>query len=792
MFNFLSKECEDHHDPSVEDIQVIRPRPPFMLYIAVGIWVSSAAVYYLYYSMDVYLIVLFVVILSGAIFFLIIGKSTIRSSLRVPAVFLLVGLLVGALAGAGAAVVHAQNIEQVEKEGKNKTYVFEVIEDTRSGDFSDFCLAKTQLSTGAIVHVRLYVETDEPIRYGTLFSASTQLMSPGEKTFQYYWTKEIAASAIIGKYVLHERDDLVGQCVLLRNAACDLFTEYGNRSNVSFLKAILFGERTDLSKSEFYQEVRVVGLAHLVAVSGAHLVIVSSFVGVVLRKVGLNKRAVIAIQIIFTLIYLVLTAFPVSALRAGCMSCIAMTSYYGKRRSSSLNGLAVCIVGMIALTPSVSLSVSFLLSALSTLGIIVFARYFQSALQRTFKKIPQVILESFALTLAASLLITPITAALFSQISLISPLINIAVAFPFTLLCVFGLLCVCAALLLPVFSGFFASIILFLAEAFCEIVSFAAQIPYASIPAAGEMMPACVESFLILLILWVWWPNLTSRLFFGVAVMSFSILVVNIVVFPCLSEDEIVMLDVGQGDAFVIRSKGRAVLVDTGNNTYELLEGLAGQGIYRLDAVIISHADDDHCGSLSALRGVVKVDRVCVAAGAATCECDSCIELINHSVSLVGDQGVELMKVGDTMRIGSFSLKIVWPNEFRDEGGNADSLSFLLSYGEFSDEAWSAFFCGDLEAEEIRLLIDAGRVGDIDILKVGHHGSRKSLDESCLAILSPEIALISVGEKNSYGHPTDEVIDALVASGCKIARTDRDGDVVCKLGPERIEMVSVG
>lgn len=790
MFNFLLKEYNDSSKDNQDNNQVIRPKPPYTLFIAFGMWVSSAVCYYWYRFLTIPILLIVCVALFVMVIILYRIQHNHNSIIILPLIFLSLGLLIGIFAGTGAGIVHTQNITDASDE-EYHTYIFEVIEDTQSGSFLDSCLAKTQLSNRSTVFVRLYFKSSKTPRYGAVLSASTQLKQPDKKSFQYFWSKEIAASAVIESYKEIERDDLIGACVFIRNAACDLFDDKESNS-AYFLKAILFGERKQLSNSEFYQDVRVVGLAHLVAVSGAHLVVVSSFCGIVLQRIGLSKKSIVGIQILFVLIYLVLTAFPVSAIRAGFMSCIAFTSFYGKRRSSSLNGLSLCVMLMIAFSPVVSLSISFLLSTLSTLGIIVFARYFQAALQKAFKKVSHTIIESLSLTVAASFIITPITIALFSQVSLISPLANIVVGIPFTILCVFGLICVCITLLLPGLNSICIDGLMLLADAFCEFVSLAAQIPYASILASSEVVPACITSFFLTVFLWVWWPQIIPRILVCITSISALFLLAVILLFPQISDDEIIMLDVGQGDAFVIRSKGSAVLVDTGKQDYNLLEGLARQGIHHLDAVFISHADDDHCGSLSALRGVVAVDRVCIAQDVSFCGCSSCNNLLESSRSLTGEEGINLMKVGDVIEIGNFSIEIIWPDTFNDDGGNADSLSFLLNYGDSQQVFWSSLFCGDLEAEELGILIDLGRVGAIDILKVGHHGSRKSFNETSLFELSPRIALISVGKDNSYGHPTDEVINALNEISCEIARTDRDGDVICKLSSERIEVIPVG
>ena len=117
--------------------------------------------------------------------------------------------------------------------------------------------------------------------------------------------------------------------------------------------------------------------------------------------------------------------------------------------------------------------------------------------------------------------------------------------------------------------------------------------------------------------------------------------------------------------------------------------------------------------------------------------------LIKSASSVVGFANVEALAVGDTIACGDFSLKVIWPHGFSDEGGNADSLCLLASLAT-SGGTWTALFCGDAESDQLKEIIDEGELGDIDIYKVGHHGSKAALTESVVEVIRPEISLVSV------------------------------------------------
>ena len=246
-------------------------------------------------------------------------------------------------------------------------------------------------------------------------------------------------------------------------------------------------------------------------------------------------------------------------------------------------------------------------------------------------------------------------------------------------------------------------------------------VPHASVPVSIPLSVALAASAGVAAALWLAWPRPRRRTLAAFAAASILAAACLVAVAPRLSGDEIVMLDVGQGDAFVVRSRGAAMLVDTGNQDRLLREALARHAVLRLDAVLVTHGDDDHMGSLASLRGVVEVDRVLVAEGVFSCGCEACERLLSDARSLVGEDGVVGLSQGDALRVGAFSLEVVWPAAFTEEGGNADSVCLLADADVDGDGArdWRTLFTGDAERDELRALIDAGLVGAVDVYKVG-------------------------------------------------------------------------
>ena len=143
---------------------------------------------------------------------------------------------------------------------------------------------------------------------------------------------------------------------------------------------------------------------------------------------------------------------------------------------------------------------------------------------------------------------------------------------------------------------------------------------------------------------------------------------------------------------------------------------------------------------------------------------------------------------GDAFHVGAFTAEVVWPYAYADDGGNADSLCLLVSYDGDDDGVcdFSALFTGDAEKDQLAEVMKSGAVSAVDILKVAHHGSKNAMTCSQVAVLHPSIALIGVGEGNRYGHPAPETVDMLEENGCRVYRSDLDGQVKCSLAPDSI------
>lgn len=763
---------------------------PVFLFIALGVWFGIYCSYHFASNIS------FSFCIAGAIGGLVVASVPLLFFLkgfRTNILFIIVGAALGVSCGfIQGSLIHKER--ELIDEAPHTAYYFEVVEAMRIGEFGNSCVAEVRTEKGTSLKVKVFFsDSSADVGFREIFLAPAALKPIPSAAADYYWEQGIVATASVGKFEVIERHDIIGSLLAFRSKALSLFDAYDNDGAV-FLRAILFGERTELNvESEFYHAVKVAGLAHLVAVSGAHLVIVTSLFSTMLAVLRFPRSGIVIVQIIFILVYLVCAGIPLSAVRAAFMALLSLTSLFARRASSAINALGLCLCCILLASPLTALSISLMLSAGATLGILLFSPLFSAWFVALFKK-RTFVGDSFATTLSSGVFTSFISAATFSQISLISPLANL-VALPFfSFLCGGGLAVVLFTLLAPSLGTPLLDVMVLCAQGLSEAVLLVPRVPLAAIPCSLNKGAALLLSICIGCGLWLMWPKASRKGLLKACGMLTCLVIVSLLINGPTKNNEIIMLDVGQGDAFVIRSQGSTMLIDTGNQTTALLSGLARHGIYSLDAVLITHADDDHCGSLAALQGIVRIGSVFVARDALDCGCSPCNSLVNTASALVNEKNVVPLDVGDSITIGVFSFEVIWPDRFEDEGGNSDSLSGLMKSDIDSDGVyeWQAFFCGDLEAEQLSFLLKEDRLGDIDIYKVGHHGSRAALTDEVVHTMSPEIALISAGRKNRYGHPTEETLQHLEGVACEVFQTKELGDVICRVYQDRIAVESYG
>lgn len=664
-------------------------------------------------------------------------------------------------------------------------WTFELLDDAKQGDYGLSAPARATRD-GASFDVLVLYDDGPRFMAHECFEAYAVFETFSEANALRFAQQGLVADADVRGAATPIEPGAFAPIVEVRRWASELFEGRQGRG-AALLRALVTGDRVDLERDGLYDDMKAIGLAHMVAVSGSHLSVVAALVGFVLEKLGAKRQVCVVVLCLFYGAYSLFTGLSAPVIRAAVMSSVVVSAVWAHRRSSALAALSVCVCVLIGLHPQNALSLSFFLSAASTFGVVLFAPLFSSWASAACAGRAKAATDACALTFAAGLPILPVSAAVFARYSIVAPVANMLAAPIFTVFLVGTLAVLPLCGIVPQIGGVALDVLSRAADVCCAAAEVLAGVPYASVPLSGDVYVVGALTIAAVAALWAAWPRPSGRTVRVCAACALALCVGFGMAIPRAAADEVVMLDVGQGDAFLVRSQGASLLVDTGNQEAKLFSALGRQGVASVDAVAISHHDDDHCGCLDLLGPNIKRG-VLVAEETFSCPCEDCAQLLEDARATVGEGAVEGLAAGDVVHVGRFDCTVVWPRKFEEEGGNADSLCFLVEYdaqGDGDAES-SMLLTGDAEAEQIRAMLDEAGLERVDVLKAGHHGSKAGVDDGFAQRVGAQAALISCGTHNRYGHPAPETLEEFEEAGMRVFRTDEQGDVVCRFSGEQI------
>jgi competence protein ComEC len=531
---------------------------------------------------------------------------------------------------------------------------------------------------------------------------------------------------------------------------------------------------------ELAEQMKAAGLTHLIAVSGTNVTLLIVVVLAVLRKFRVNRNWQYLITVFALLAFVVLVRPQPSVLRATVMGLVALAATYSKSNRSPVPALSVAIIALVAMDPWLAVSYGFALSVAATAGLILWVNRIQAFLDRTIpKRVPLWIIQTLTVTIAAQFSVFPILVALGSPISLSSipaNMLAVPLAGPAMVL---GLL---AALVTP-FSQVLGTLIAWLAGCFAQLIALVAQFSAAAewlrIPwPSGELGIAlaliCVSGVIQVGIVWRQLSKAQQSQALSILITAVVLLWIN----PSLTFKQwpvpnwvMVSCDVGQGDATVIRvGPNEAVVVDVGGDSAAIDGCLNDLGIKRIPVLLLTHFHADHVGGLEGAIGNRAIGQIRVS------------PLNDPPITTKFVQGVlnrmnlnaTVMTYPERFVVNGVSFTCIWPSELiTGQGSDANNASVALAV---EVNGISILLAGDIEppAQE-KIARDLPAI-DFDVIKVAHHGSRyQSSDFASWA--NAEVAFISAGKDNDYGHPAPETISLYELTGSQVFRTDLQGDL---------------
>jgi len=614
------------------------------------------------------------------------------------------------------------------------------------------------------------------------------------------------ASAYAANVVSHRRAALAEGLGVLRGWLLHGLNSIVPEPEAALAAGVLLGVRSSIAP-EVNDAFARAGLTHVVAISGWNIAIVAALAAATARPLTrLRGGRLAAVLLAGSTVggYVLLTGASPSVVRAALMAGGLVLARLGGSRAHALSALLLALLVMLLAAPPVLWDVGFQLSALATAGLVWFAAPIEARLARW----PALVREPVALTLAAQLTTLPVILLNFERLSLVAPFANVVVVplVPLVML---------TSAVAAVVGGLDSSLHVPLIGDACSWAAGggawlylrlmilagkgAAALPFAAIDLTA---PAWLAA--------IWYPGLflarhrighpaedsgegqgvpdgLAALAGGVIrptrLTAATLVVVGILTILTRPDGrlELVMLDIGQGDAVLIRAPSGATALIDGGPDPDLLMRRLGEVLpfwqRHLDVMLLTHPHQDHvAGLLLALErfsvGLILDPRR---------DYDNpsyprFLELAEH------EPGARLMpaRAGERILLGpGTTLTFLYPSEtdaagplLDDDINNASAVTLLESGG------FEALLTGDATAAVETLLLARGLLREVDVLKVGHHGSRYSTTDAMLAVLRPRLALISSGAGNRFGHPHDEALARLAAiPGLQIHRTDQVGTI---------------
>jgi competence protein ComEC len=539
----------------------------------------------------------------------------------------------------------------------------------------------------------------------------------------------------------------------------------GDGDSGALIPGMVLGD-TSKQSAQFKESMKRSGLTHLVAVSGANFAIVSGFVLWLMQFLVRKLRWRLGATALTLIAFIALVRPSPSVLRAAAMAAVLLLAQGSGRARDSLPALGFAMGAVVIADPWQSRDAGFALSVMATAGLLLFAPKIVTFFTRY---VPKLFAEALAPPIAATLFCSPILVALSGYISPISVVANLLAAPVVAPITILGFIAALLAPIVPFVSAILISIIRYPAAFIGAVAEWASHFPVLSL---GVGTQGFVRIILIIAI------AISMRIFlqpiFRKVILFFLILLLAMTWihrFPS-GDWQVAQCDVGQGDSLVLNlGSHRAIVIDVGPDSAAEDRCLRQLGIEEISLLILTHFHADHVQGLEGAMNGRKIDQVWVSTNSQPLsESTRVDELIGDIPKITVHQGMRTVIQGD------ISISILWPEismrafDSLPGDGSAINNSSIALLIETSD--YSLFAAGDIEPP-VQIQI-APLLRPVDIYKVSHHGS-KYQDETLMKILKPQVAIISVGAGNSYGHPALSTMAALRQGGARVVRTDRDG-----------------
>ena len=511
--------------------------------------------------------------------------------------------------------------------------------------------------------------------------------------------------------------------------------------------------------NEIKDSFKINGISHLFAISGMHITLFISILTLILKKMIKNKKIILLLITLFLLFYMFITNYSVSVVRASLLTILININKLYKLNIRTLKLLIYIFLICLSYNPYYIYQVGFVFTFLITFTLILFS-----------KKIPSnYILKTLVTSIISFIVSIPILINNFYSVNFLSPLLNI-IFIPFITFIIFPLTLV---------TFIFPNLICIL-DIFVNILEFL-SINLSKIDLFIFTFKKVSIFFIILYYITIYFTlNKILNKKYNYIFILLIILIIHHNINYLNNYSKVTILDVGQGDSSLIElehNKGN-ILIDTGGNIYKnqtsniLVPYFKSVGIRKIDYLILTHGDYDHMGEAINLVENFKVEKVIF-------NCGEFNDLEKELIKVLDKKKIPYYSCIKELNIDNNKLYFLQTKDYDNENDNSTVIYTELNGYKF-------MFMGDAGVEKEKDILDKYNLSDIDVLKVGHHGSKTSSSKEFIDEINSKYSIISVGKNNRYGHPNKEVLNNLEQS--KIYRTDQDGSIKFKIKNNKLKI----
>lgn len=567
---------------------------------------------------------------------------------------------------------------------------------------------------------------------------------------EYLYNHEIYYTCLINKFELD--DSNIGFLYKIKNTVIKRIISFEDISD--YLLTFIIGDKS-LIDDEVFNEYRENGVTHLFAISGMHIGLFSACLLFLFKKMGIKENKRYMLTVAFIWFYAFLTSFSPSVLRAGLLFSLLALNKIFYTEVKSLYVLILTGSILLLVKPLILFDIGFEYSFLTTFGLIYSSEYLKNS-------------KLLGTSMCAMMFSLPLTINNYFKFNLLTIVFNV-IFVPFVSSLVYPL---CLITFFFSFLEPLTSIVLNIMEG---LNKFCAGIDFLNV-----IVPKL--NIILLIIYYIVLLSLINKKFKLCMIILYSIIFLN-KFSPYLDSNYYVeFIDVGQGDSIVIRTphNKEVILVDTGgtvsyddepwkkkkkfyvsDNTITYLNSL---GISKINLMVLTHGDNDHLGDAIHIMENMKVKNVKLNIGE-----------YNYAESQIIKSGVNIVKKYNS----DLDLTFLYIKEEADENSNSQILLLKIYKSKI-------LLMGDSPRVKELEVLEKYDLKNTDIIKLGHHGSRTSSDETFLNSINAGMAIISSGRNNKFGHPHGETIDTLYKLGIEYLNTQTSGTISYKLNKNEV------